>query len=348
VTTDAMPSLLLRLATLLWRLAIAPVTFVVLALLWCLDLGAGSLLAYSRPDLFGSLDSFPFTVWLRVEGPRAWPWSLWVHLLTVLSWLMVASLLLCTVNWLLFRRKRLRGVGELLVHLGFLLVFAGYVLGAGWGARSLGLKIPVTGGSIRVPEQGVELTLKEVRPLYGVLGDVQGEESDLELTGPVGTSSGRGVRLNHPLLAGTTVVYPRGVRQEVVGARLELAGAGTVELRPGQPLRLGDGRSLEVAGLLQQDESRGEAQGPGVALQLRSAVGAPLAVAYLSPAEGGSTVADLAGVRLGLAGLTGPFVAVYDLHRDPGVRLVLWVAVLITIGSLWAFAAYLREGLQSR
>ncbi len=55
----------------LWRLAVSPVTFVILALLWCLDLGAGSLLAYRRPDLFGSLDAYPFAVWLEQEAPRA-------------------------------------------------------------------------------------------------------------------------------------------------------------------------------------------------------------------------------------------------------------------------------------
>lgn len=348
MTADQTPSLPLRCASFLWRLAIAPVTFVVIALLWCLDLGAGSLLAHARPDLFGSLDSFPFTVWLKVEGPRAWPWSLWVHLLTVLSWLMVGSLFLCTVNWLLYRRKRLRGVGELLVHLGFLLVFAGYVIGAGWGVRTLGLKLPVAGGTVRVAEQGVTLTLTAVRPIYGPSGEVQGEVSDMTLAGPGGASTDRSVRLNHPLMAGPTVVYPRGVRQEVTGARLELTGSGRVELGPGQLLRLPDGRSLEVAGMLQQDESRDDLVGPGVGLLLRSPGGAPLADTYLSPAEGGQAAADLAGLRVGLAGLTGPFVAVYDIHRDPGVRLVLWGAVLITLGSLWAFGAYLREGIPPR
>lgn len=348
MTVDAQPSLPRRSLAFLWRLAIAPVTFVVVAILWCLDLGVGSLLAHARPDLFGSLDSFPFAVWLRVEGPRAWPWSIWVHLLALLSWLMVASLCLCTLNWLLFRRKRLRGMGELLVHLGFLLVFGGFVLGAGWGMRTLGLQLPVSGGSLRVAEQGAVLTVKEVRPLLGPAGEVQGEESDLDLTLASGTHTARGVRLNHPLMAGATVVYPRGVRQQVTGARLALAGGGTAVLQPGTPLVLPGGRRLEMPWMLQQDESLGDFRGPGVALQLRDAAGSPLAGAYLSPTEGGTTTAALAGMRTELLALNGPIVAVYDLHRDPGVRLVLWGALLIAGGSLWALGAYLREGLPPR
>jgi hypothetical protein len=246
---------------------VSPVSFVVLALLWCLDLGSGSILAYLRPDLFGSLDAYPFTAWLRVEGPRAWPASLWVHLLVVLSWLMVVSLLLCTANWLLYRRKRLSGMGEVLVHLGFLLVFAGYVAGAVWGTRVIGIRMPLTGGTFRIPSLQASLLLKEVHPIRGPRGEIQGDESTLELVTPSGRTEARGVKLNHPLMAGPIVVYPRGVQQETAG-------------NPPQPV--------------------------------------------------------------------GPFFVVYDVHRDPGVWLVLAGAALITLGTVWAFVLYLREGLTSR
>jgi hypothetical protein len=256
-----------RIALLLWRVAISPVSFVVIALFWCLDLGAGSIFAYLRPDLFGSLDGYPFTAWLRIEGPRAWPSSIWVHLLVLLSWLMVASLLLCTVNWFLYRRKRLTGMGEVLVHLGFLLVFSGYVIGAVWGSRTIGVQLPVTGGSCRIAPLGATLVLREIRPILGAQGEVQGDESDLELITPAGRTMARGVKLNHPLIAGATVVYPRGVQQETAGS-------------PPVPV--------------------------------------------------------------------GPFFAVYDVHRDPGVWLVMAGAVLITLGTIWAFALYLREGAAPR
>ena len=115
-------------ATRRTRLAISPTTFVVLSTLWCVDLGAGSLFSYWNPQVFGTMDAYPFALWLREVGRRALPRSLWVYALAALSWGMVVSLLFCTVNWFLWRRKRLRGVGELLVHLGFLSVFAGFVL----------------------------------------------------------------------------------------------------------------------------------------------------------------------------------------------------------------------------
>ena len=261
------PGLARRTLELLWRLSVSPVSFVVLALAWCLDLGAGSIWAYLRPDLFGSLDGYPFTAWLRIEGPRAWPASLWVHLLVVLSWLMVVSLLLCTVNWFLYRRKRLSGMGEVLVHLGFLLVFAGYVIGAVWGSRTIGIRMPLTGGSCEIPALAATLVVREIRPIYGRQGEIQGDSSDLELVTPGGRTRSTEVKLNHPLIAGSTVVYPRGVQQEETG-------------NPPKP--------------------------------------------------------------------AGPFFAVYDVHRDPGVWLVLVGAGLITLGTLWAFALYLAGGLSPR
>jgi hypothetical protein len=327
----------------LWRLAVSPVTFVVLSLLWCLDLGIGSLLAYWRPDLFGGLDAYPFKVWLELEAPRAWPDSLWVHLLVVLSWLMVASLLLCTVNWFLYRRKRLKGLGEVLVHLGFLLVFAGYVIGAASGARTLGVRLPVEGGTTRVASQDVVLTLRSVRPILSATGEVQGASSDLEVVSRGERAVSPRVQINHPLMAGSTVVYPRGVQQQVEGARLVVPGSGPIELRPGGPVRLPGGTNLELAGILQPDESRDNLQGPGVFVTVRPAGGTP-ATAYLSTQEGMAAEASIGGEKLVLAELRGPFLAVYDVHYDPGVWFVIGGALLITLGTVWAFVGYLREG----
>ena len=325
----------------LWRLSISPVTFVVLSILWCLDLGIGSLYAYWRPDLYGTLDNYPFTVWLKVAGPAAWPSSLWVHVLVVLTWAMVVSLLLCTANWLLFRRKRLKGLGEVLVHLGFLLVFAGYVAGAMFGFRTLGVTLPV-GGSASVEGTDLRLALRGMRPLLGPGGSVHGAVSDLELTGGGGTKRAADIRINHPLMAGATVVYPRGVRQEVRGGLLLANGAGPVELLPERPVVLPGGARLELAGILQEGERNGEALGPGVLVTVYDAAGTPVS-RYLSSQEGMPGVAELPGMRLELAGFIGPEFGVYDVHRDPGVWLVIVGALLITLGTAWAFCAYLFE-----
>lgn len=334
-----LPSILVAL----WRLAISPITFVIISLLWCLDLGVGSLLAYWRPDLFGALDNYPFMLWLRLEGPRAWPYAIWVHLLVILSWLMVASLFLCTIHWFLFRRKRLRGVGEVLVHLGFLLVFAGYVIGSAFGARTLGVRLPLAGGSATVSAMDVGLKLQGVSPLHSRSGQVQGFKSDLALTNAVGEVTAGSVWINHPLIAGPTVVYPRGVQQQVEGLRI-LLGGSEVELRAGWPVALPGGHVMEVTRLVQADETDGEWQGPGVVMAVRAPGGEISGTAYLSPQEGMPNEAVLAGHRLRLADLLGPQFAVFDIHRDPGVRLVLVGAFLITLGSLWAFFGFFMEG----
>lgn len=336
-----MPARILRL---LWRLSISPVTFVVLSILWCIDLGIGSLYAYWRSDLFGTLDNYPFTVWLRTEGARAWPASIWVHALVLLTWLMVASLLLCTVNWFLYRRKRLKGLGEVLVHLGFLLVFAGYVVGAVGGSRTLGVTLPI-GGSARVEELGATLSLRDMQPLLGPGGSVQGTVNNLELRQGNRRVASRGVKINHPLMDGATVVYPRGARQQVEGVRMIVNNSLPVELLPNRPVTLPTGHRLALARILQADETAGNARGPGVVVAVSAPDGKELPSSYLSSAEGMPTEAAFAGLSLQLAGFSGPMLGVFDVHRDPGVWLVIVGALLITLGTAVAFGFYLREGM---
>jgi len=242
----------------LWRLAVSPATFAVLCLLWCLDLGAGSLLAHGRPDLFGTMDAYPFARWLREVGARILPQSAWVYLLAALAWCMTASLLLCTVNWLWRRRRRLRSAGEVLVHLGFLLVFAGFVAGATRGERSHGVTVAV-GREAPVPGMDLRLAVRAVAFVRGARGEVLDTVSTLALRDAAGGLTEGTARLNHPLIRGATVVYPRGAEE----------------------------------------------------------------------------------VRTPYGSFT---VARYDVHRDPGVRLVLPGAALLVLGTLWSLAAYLGRG----
>ena len=128
----------------LWRVASAPVTFVVLSILWCIDLAAGSIHAYRLdPQFWVKMDAVPFNEWLTRVAPTVWPASWWVYGLVALTYLVIASLLICTLNWFFRRCRGARGMGEVLVHLGFLLVFAGFVLGSGWGVRTQGVEGPV-------------------------------------------------------------------------------------------------------------------------------------------------------------------------------------------------------------
>jgi cytochrome c biogenesis factor len=192
----------------LWRLAVHPVSFVVVCLLWCLDLGLGSLLAYGRPDIFGTMDAYPFALWLREVGARTLPWSAWVYLLAALTWTMTASLALCTLNWFWKRRRSLRSLGEVLVHLGFLLVFAGFVVEAVAGTRVHGVLVP-EGGETPLAPLGVSLRLVRLDFTVSPRGEVLDTVSTLQVRRAGAVAAGVS-RVNHPLIAGATVVYPRG------------------------------------------------------------------------------------------------------------------------------------------
>lgn len=213
----------------LWRLAVNPVTFVVICLLWCLDLGLGSLLAYQRPDIFGSMDAYPFAAWLRNVGRRALPWSAWVYLLAVLTWAMTASLALCTADWFWRRRRGFRGLGEVLVHLGFLLIFTGFVVEAVLGVRVHGVLVGV-GEEVTLPPLGLSLRLERIDFTSSPAGEVLDTVSTLAVRRGALSESGTS-RLNHPLIAGSTVVYPRGY-QRAKGS-LRLLGRYDVHRDPG-------------------------------------------------------------------------------------------------------------------
>ena len=215
----------------LWRLAVKPVTFVVICLLWCLDLGFGSLLVHQRPDLFGSMDAYPFALWLLEVGRRTLPWSAWVYLLAALTWTMTASLALCTANWFWRRRRSLRGLGEVLVHLGFLLVFGGFVVEATLGTRVHGVQIP-EGGQVAIQQLGITLRLERVELTRSPEGEVLDTVSTLAVGEGASRVSGTS-RLNHPLIAGATVVYPRGSREVATPRGPLVVGRYDVHRDPG-------------------------------------------------------------------------------------------------------------------
>ena len=324
------------LSRALWRFAVNPVTFVVVCLLWCLDLGFGSLLAYQRPDIFGSMDAYPFALWLREVGRRALPWSAWVYLLAALTWAMTASLALCTVNWFWRRRGSLKGLGEVLVHLGFLLIFTGFVIEAILGTRVHGVLVG-PGEEVAIPPLGLSLHLDKIDLTTSPTGDVLDTVSALVVRRGTGSSSGTS-RLNHPLIAGSTVVYPRGYQQVITAVRL-LTPGGVLRLEPGDSTQLPDGRRLVLRGILQPEEERGGLRGPAVFLGLVGPAGQQLQLAVLAPGRG-SVRATIGGLPVTLERLEDRLLGRYDVHRDPGVLLVLLGAALLFAGTLWAFGTY--------
>jgi len=150
-----------RMAAFIWDILVHPVTFVVLTILWVLDLGAGSIVAYfNDPQFWAKMDSYPFNLWMSKVAPRQLPLSLWLYIYIILSYLMVASLLLCTINWFLKKRRKLKGLAEVLVHLGFLFIVAGFILGSSMGERT---KVRLSqGDEVNLQGMGINLQLTDL------------------------------------------------------------------------------------------------------------------------------------------------------------------------------------------
>ncbi|TLN10469.1 cytochrome c biogenesis protein ResB, partial [bacterium] len=236
--------------TALWELFVSPTAFVVLSILWCLDLAIGSLLAYEKnPRFWMQMDSVPFNYWLKVIAPQEYPTSIWVYILVALTYLMVASLLFCTLNWFLKKRRRYRGMGEVLVHFGFLLVFAGYVLGSGWGARVQDLSL-APGGQREIESLGLRLKVESTEIKTDQMGNDLDTVSKVILTDLAGNEIKAGtISINHPLIAGSTVVYPNG-NIEDSSLQVEVEGQGVFALSGESRVQMPDGRGLEIRGFL--------------------------------------------------------------------------------------------------
>ncbi len=319
----------------------SPVTFVVLSILWCVDLGAGSIAAYfNDPQFWVKMDSYPFSLWMRQVAPKIFPLSLWIYVLVALSYLMIISLLMCTVNWFIRRRKRIRGLGEVLVHLGFLLVFTGFVIGSAWGVRA---RVSVSEGeTVKVPGMGMSLRLDNLTVIQSPRGRPMDTHSRVSLFAGGSRVSQGSLRLNHPHIYGNTVVYPpEDYGAGVIGGVLGTQTAGAVRLVPGRTVSLGGGRVLELGGVLQRGERMGNAIGPGLLVLVKNAGGQVLGSAYLSPAPGMIDRAIIAGNGIALGQLIESVYGVFRVNRDPGVWFVIVGALILSLGTIWALAGYL-------
>lgn len=327
----------------LWDLLVSPSAFVVASCLWCLDLAIGSIVAHQKdPDFWKKMDSVPFNLWFERFAPRELPYSLWVYILVALTWVMMVSLLFCTVQWFFRRRAKKRGLAEVLVHLGFLLVFIGFVVGSGWGERAQ--NIAVTGGqTVDVKSMGVKLRLEGVDTVRDERGETLDTVSRVALLDDGGGVLAQGTaRLNHPLIHGQTVVYPMGGGERLAGARVVAGRLGVVEVLDGTPAPLPDGRLLLFRGGLAEGERADAFVGPGAYLVTIDSLGRETAGAYVGAAEPFQT-ARLGNLDLAWGEGVMRAEAVFNVHRDPGVQFVLAGAFILTLGTLWALAGYLRR-----
>jgi len=145
-------------------------------------------------------------------------------------------------------------------------------------------------------------------------------------------------RLNHPLIAGSTVVYPRGSQRLIAAVWLLIPG-GVLRLEPGDSAQLSGGRRLVLRGVLQPGEVRGGLRGPAVYVGLAGLTGQQLQTAVLAPGRE-SREAHIGGLPVAIERLEDRLLGRYDVHRDPGVRFVLWGAGLLFAGTLWAFGTH--------
>jgi cytochrome c biogenesis factor len=326
----------------MWELFVSPTAFVFLCIFWCLDLGIGSLMAFrADPQFWMKMDSMPFSQWLKEAAPQMWPGSLWVYILVGLTYLMVLSLFLCTANWFFRRRRRYRGMGEVLVHLGFLLVFAGYVLGSGWGTRVQNISLG-KGMETDVSALGLKLKVNDITVTRDQRGNDLDTASSLTLTDENGKVLKEGTaRLNHPLINGSTVVYPNG--NSVGGlVKVDVEGAGQIELGQGSKAMLRDGIYLSIRGFLQPGTRWGSWTGPGVFLTMADAAGKGLQTGFLGFTPRDKT-AKFGRDSLTLVSVQEAEEAVFSVHHDPGIQLVLLGALILTLGTFWALYGYLAR-----
>lgn len=337
--TDNRPQI--GIAARLWAVSVHPVTFVVLSILWCVDLAGGSIAAYfNDPQFWQKMDAYPFNLWLKQVAPGTLPISLWVYILVALSYLMILSLLLCTINWFLKRRKKLKSFGEVLVHFGFLLIFAGFVGGSALGYRSSVLL--EQGQALPVEGMGISIKLRAFDVVQSPRGRPLDTISEMSVFRDGQKLAQGTVRTNHPLITGSTVVYPPdNYENGITGGILGTSTSGAITVRNGQDTPLGDGRFFSIGGILQEGQRRGGVVGPGILLLISDRGGKVAGSAYLSNAPGMQNKATLGGIKITLGQLIDSSRGVYRVHYDPGVWLVIAGSIILALGTLWALAGFL-------
>ncbi len=191
-----MNNFFLSLKTTVWTL---------LGLIGLFFIGAYMMPVYRQ--LFGRMNDLLLFDWAVEVGLKN-PWQTWWFFLTL------ATLILLTVNTIVCSFAAIKGkwsrkdfllrISPQIVHIGFLFVLLGHVLGAGWGYKLSG--IMPQGAFAKLPENRA-LLLKEVRPevdASGLLTNWSAEVSLFENNTPVKTGT---LGPNQPLFYRGTRVY---------------------------------------------------------------------------------------------------------------------------------------------
>ena len=327
----------------IWQLATTPSTFVVLCLLWCLNLGLGSVNAYMiDPQFSAKMDAYPLQLWLRQAASRNIADSLWVYIFCALSYLMVLSLFLCSINWLLRRRRKLHSLGEFLVHFGFLAIFAGFVIGAIGGERKQGVLVPLN-GQAQVGKTNDNIKLLNLQQTHSKDGRVLDTRSSIQLFQNGVKKTESLVRINHPLIFGPLVIYSRGSTNLISKVFLNIAGQRDIVLNNGESILLPRNNVLTVRSFLQQGERRGNAIGPGTFLDYYKPEKKSHQTIYLTNFVRQYQQVTLQDTKVQLKKFGFQQYGIYDIHRDPGIQFVLWGTIILGIGTIWSLSGYLKN-----
>jgi hypothetical protein len=115
-----------------------------------------------------------------------------------------------------------------------------------------------------------------------------------------------------------------------------------VEIGEGFPAPLPDGRFIVFRGGLAEGERSDAFVGPGAYLVLADRTGFESAGAFVGEDPLFRT-ARLGNMELSWVGSKTRTEASFNVHRDPGIQLVLFGAVILTLGTLWALVGYFRR-----
>lgn len=165
-----MKTFFLSLKTTVWTL---------LGLICLFFIGAYMMPVYRQ--LFGQMNDRLLFDWAADIGMRN-PWQTWWFFFTLTALVVLtANTILCSLvairgKW--SRKDFLLRIAPQIVHVGFLFILLGHLLGAGWGYKLSG--IMSQGAYARLPENRT-LHLKEVRPEVDASGFLKNWSAEVSL-----------------------------------------------------------------------------------------------------------------------------------------------------------------------
>lgn len=332
----------------LWKLCCSLKLAIVLATLATFLLMGGSLLFPGTPQVFGRLDSMPLGAWLANVASTAPGLCWWFYPFVAAMVLLLANTACCFIDWLLHLGARWRKSGEYLIHLGVVLLLAGYIWGAAAGWRHLAL--PCTVGELTALPNwpGHYLAVDSFRPELADGGRPVDMISQVRLLAGDRQLLAGEVRINHPLLENGLVITPASFGRTAVGFTFMIAGQ-RFDLKAGDSLRLADGGRLDMLRFL-PDARR---QADGQILYRSDRVGTPAFELDYAPVNGRTwhgwyfllepPPTPLQPLRL------RPLRPLYRSYSnltvtyDPGARLAATGGLVTAAGCLLALLSFYRK-----